>query len=159
VRSRIAGLTSIVLLVGCASSTPAPTGPSAEPTPQLTPAPPASPTATATPTATPGRTEPSEPPRLIGTWRTTLAGQPLSLNLTDTSYRIVRGGNVGEGSVRISGDEIEFFDSSLCRGTGAYRWSITDGVLSLVPTATEPCPGRAEALLVPYSEYTPPRGD
>ena len=99
------------------------------------------------------------PRDLFGTWRTTLAGEPLSLNITESTYRIVRGANAANGSVAVSGDQIEFFDSDLCPGTGTYRWAIDEsGALSLSPTATEPCPGRAEALLVRYTDYSPPSG-
>jgi hypothetical protein len=101
--------------------------------------------------------ESAAPRALFGTWRTTLGGQPLSLRITESTYRIVRGSNVGEGSVRVDDDQIEFFDSSLCSGTGTYRWTITDGALSLFPL-DEPCQGRAEALLVRYPDYSPPDG-
>lgn len=120
----------------------------------------ATPVPTAEPTASPNP-EPSEsqaPRALIGVWRTTLAGQPLSLSISETSYRIVRGGNVGNGSVTINGDVIDFFDSDLCAGTGSYRWAITDGVLTFSPLISEPCPGRAEAVLVRFTDYSPPSG-
>lgn len=103
---------------------------------------------------------PSVGPRaLFGTWRTTLAGDPVWLGITESTYRIVRGTNTANGSVSVTGDRIEFFNSSLCQGTGIYRWEIgDDGVLRFFPVETEPCPGRAEALLVPYPDYSPPSG-
>jgi hypothetical protein len=120
----------------------------------------AQPSVAATPEATPEPTPAASmaPRDLFGTWRTTLAGDALSLNITESTYRIVRGPNAANGGVAVSGDQIEFFDSDLCPGTGTYRWSIDEsGALSLSPIATEPCPGRAEALLVRYTDYSPPR--
>jgi hypothetical protein len=121
-----------------------------------------SPTDTATPEPSPEPSPspvPSVGPRtLFGVWRTTLAGQPVSLSLSETTYRIVRAPNVGTGSVSVTGDLIEFFDSSICPGTGVYRWEIgEDGALEFFPVETEPCPGRAEALLLRYPDYSPPR--
>jgi hypothetical protein len=132
------------------ASDPPSVAPSAEPTSEPTPEPSASPS--------PEPSESQAPRALIGVWRTTLAGQPLSLSITETSYRIVRGGNVGNGSVRIEGDVIDFFDSDLCTGTGSYRWAITDGALTFSPLVSEPCTGRAEAVLVRYTDYSPPSG-
>lgn len=118
----------------------------------------ATPAPTSEPSPTPTPSESQAPRSLFGTWRTTLAGQPLSLAITESTYRIVRGTNAATGGVSVDGDRIEFFDSNLCAGTGAYRWTITDGTLSFFPIETEPCPGRAEALLVRYPDYSPPDG-
>jgi hypothetical protein len=118
--------------------------------------------ASAAPTLAPSPTPAASigPRALFGTWRTTLAGDTLTLNLTESTYRIVRGQNSATGSVAVTGEEIEFFDSSLCRGSGFYRWSISDaGALSFFPVESEPCPGRAEALLVAYPDYSPPSGN
>jgi hypothetical protein len=118
----------------------------------------APPTATEAPTATPEPmpSESSEPPQLLGTWRTTLAGQTVTLRLSPDEYSIHRGSSAGTGSIAVDGDRIDFFDSSLCEGTGEYRWSI-DGDSLRFTLVTEPCPGRAEALLnVVYGDYSPP---
>ena len=53
-------------------------------------------------------------------------------------------------------DRIDFFNSTLCPGTGEYRWKIEGDALRF-SSLTEPCPGRAEALLnLRYGEYSPP---
>ena len=119
----------------------------------------AEPTPAATERTTPSPSLSAEPRSLFGTWRTTLGGEPLSLNLTETTYRIVRGPNAGNGSVTVTGDQIEFFGSDLCTGSAFYRWAISDaGALSFFPVENEPCPGRGEALLVSYPDYSPPGG-
>ena len=156
-RRTLGALVVMALLAGCAAAeaSPEPVSPSAsaDPTALATPAPTLEPTASPTPMPS----ESHAPRALFGTWRTTLAGSPLSLEITETTYRIVRGGNSGAGKVTVDGDRIEFFDSVLCAGTGIYRWTITEGTLSFFPI-DEPCPGRAEALLVRYPDYAPPDG-
>lgn len=156
---RLVGLLFLsVLLAGCAAAdvSPDPGSPSAPAESASLPSEPATPEPTASPSTAPSESQ--EPRALFGTWRTTLAGTPLSLEITESTYRIVRGGNSGAGSVSVDGDRIEFFDSSLCSGTGVYRWTITDGTLSFFPIETEPCTGRAEALLVRFPDYSPPSG-
>lgn len=145
---------------GCATSAPSgalPSEPGSDAPPSEVAATPTNePTPSVAPT--PQASESLEPPELFGTWRTTLGGEPLSLNLTESTYRIVRGANSATGEVAVADDQIEFFNSSLCAGTGVYRWAITDGALAFFPIETEPCPGRAEALLVRYTDYSPPSG-
>ena len=158
-RRALGAIVVTALLAGCAtaeaSQEPGSPSPAAEPTAVPTPSPTEEPTASPTPTPSAS----VAPRALLGTWRTTLAGQPLSLKITESTYRIVRGSNAGNGSVAISEDEIEFFDSDLCPGSGRYRWSISEqGALSFFPLETEPCTGRAEALLVRYEDYSPPDG-
>ena len=146
-------------VAGCAASEPsdaAPSAPASDAPPSLATT--VASEAPASTAATPQASASMEPPELFGTWRTTLGGEPLSLNLTESTYRIVRGANSATGSVTVAGDQIEFFNSSLCAGTGVYRWAITDGALAFFPIETEPCPGRAEALLVRYPEYSAPSG-
>lgn len=160
-RRRMAVLLASLCVAGCAAADPSaepsvnPGSPSASVESSSVPSP--SPTPELTASATPMPSESAAPRALFGTWRTTLGGQPLSLGITESTYRIVRGSNAAEGSVRVDGDQIEFFGSSLCGGTGTYRWMITDGSLSFFPLE-EPCPGRAEALLVRYPDYAPPGG-
>jgi len=123
-----------------------------------------SPSASAAVSAEPSAGEsvaPSElasPPELFGTWRTTLLGQTVTLSLREEgTYRIHRGVNEGTGDIAVDGDRIDFFNSSLCPGTGEYRWRIEGDTLRF-SSLTEPCPGRAEALLnVRYGDYSPPR--
>lgn len=152
---RAVRMTLVIVLAatGCAGTTPEPSPPASIPaTPTAEPTP--EPTIAPTPSPSPA---PSLAPRsLFGIWRATLAGQPLSLSIRETTYRIVRGTNTATGSVRVTGDQIEFFGSDLCNGSGFYRWAISDvGALSFFPTATEPCDGRLEALNVDYPDYSP----
>lgn len=145
----------VLALAACASpaTSPSPTeAPSATAEPTLAPTP--SPTEEPTPSPTVAASASVE--QLFGTWRTTLGGTTVTLRLTPDTYRIHRGTNAGEGEITVDGDRIDFFNSSLCPGTGEYRWSITDGDLRF-RSLTEPCPGRAEALLnVRYGDYSPP---
>lgn len=156
-RRTLGALVIVTLVAGCAatevSPEPGAASPMADPTAAVTP----TPTQEPPPSPTPMPTASAVPRALFGTWRTTLGGQPLSLGITESTYRIVRGSNAADGSVRVDGDQIEFFGSTLCDGTGTYRWTITDGSLSFFPLE-EPCPGRAEALLVRYADYAPPGG-
>jgi hypothetical protein len=142
---------AVALGIGaCAGpAAPAPSATAADPT--ATPDPSPSPElASSTPEAS------SEPPELFGTWRTTLVGQTVTLILTPDTYTIIRGVNKGDGDVTVDGDRIEFFNSTLCEGTGEYRWTI-DGDTLRFSSLAEPCPGRAEALLnVRYGDYSPP---
>ena len=139
---------------GCAtvqddSPSPAPTSTEA-PTPTASPAP--------TPSRSPSATTAASPPQLLGSWRTTLGGETVTLFLsTASTYRIQRGVNVGTGDIRVDGDRIDFFNSLLCTGTGEYRWQIEGDSLRF-STLGDPCPGRAEALLnVTYGDDVPPR--
>lgn len=158
-RRTLTALMVTALLAGCAeaeaSAEPASPSAAADPTAAATATPTDEPTASPTPMPSASMA----PRALLGTWRTTLAGQPLSITITESTYRIVRGSNAANGSVAVSGEEIEFFDSNLCAGTGRYRWTISDaGALTFFPLEAEPCTGRAEALLVRYEEYSPPSG-
>jgi hypothetical protein len=75
---------------------------------------------------------------------------------TSASRGIHRGVSAGTGDIRIDGDRIDFLNSTLCQRTGEYRWQIEGDSLRF-SSSTEPCPGRAEALLnVRYSDYSPP---
>lgn len=157
-RRTFGSLVVMALIVGCAAeASPDAGSPSASADPTAVPTP--SPTQEATPSPTPMPSASVAPRALFGTWRTTLGGQPLSINITESTYRIVRGSNVGNGSVAVTEDEIEFFDSDLCPASARYRWSISEaGALTFFPLETELCTGRAEALLVRYEDYSPPSG-
>jgi hypothetical protein len=153
--SRSASLLALVLAIAsCAAPSVSPTtsGPTASAEPSVPAAPSAEPTST--PSPTPFASVSAD--QLFGTWRTTLGGANLILRLTPETYRIVRGSNAADGDVSVDGDRIDFFNSSLCPGTGEYRWRIEGDSLRF-SSLTEPCPGRAEALLnVRYSDYSPP---
>lgn len=147
----------MLALAACASPATSPSSseaPSNTAQPTIAPTPTPSPTEKPTPSPTVAASASVE--QLLGTWRTTLGGTTVTLRLTADTYRIHRGTNAADGEVTIDGDRIDFFNSSLCPGTGEYRWSITDGDLRF-RSLTEPCPGRAEALLnVRYGDYSPP---
>jgi hypothetical protein len=162
-RSPARALIITLLLAACTAAAPSddadPSVPSEPPSSAPSVAPTVDPTPDETPEPSPSPAASVGPRELFGTWRTTLAGEPLSLNITESTYRIVRGSNSANGSVSMSGDQIEFFGSNLCAGTGVYRWTIgEDGALSFSPIETEPCDGRLEALLVRYPDYSPPSG-
>lgn len=148
-----------VLAIAACTAAPADPSPSiaaseaatAEPSPSVDPSPSAEP-------SSPLPSESSTPPQLFGTWRTTLMGTTVTLTLREAegTYRIHRGVNQATGEISVDGDRIDFFNSTLCQGTGEYRWRIEGDSLRF-SSLTEPCPGRAEALLnVRYSDYSPP---
>lgn len=149
------GVLLIAIVTAACSTTPTESAP--PPTASLTVV--ATPSASPEPSLSPSQspTEPASPSQLFGTWRTTLGGENLTLVLTtDGLYRVIRGVNRGTGEIRVDGDRIDFFNSTICPGTGEYRWRIEDGALRF-SSLTEPCPGRAEALLnVRYGDYSPP---
>jgi hypothetical protein len=154
---RVVALLWVVMVAACTAA-PAESSPpiavseaaTVQPSPSIEPFPSAE-------TPSPLPRESSTPAQLYGTWRTTLGGTPVTLTLRpDDTYRIHRGVSAGTGDIRIDGDRIDFFNSTLCQGTGEYRWQIEGDSLRF-SSLTEPCPGRAEALLnVRYSDYSPP---
>lgn len=85
---------------------------------------------------------------LQGVWVTTLrgSGERVTLTLGATSYQVNRGANQAVGVIGVSGNQINFSNSSECNGTGAYLWSITGTSLSFTVLATDACPGRSEVL-------------
>lgn len=130
---RVAAGFALILIGGCAgnlsSLTPGPTSvpsvattASHSPTPSLVDAPPA---------------------ELLGKWRTTLDnGDELALTLSGKSYRLAKGPDTGNGRIAVRGDEIEFFGSSLCDGTGTYQWSIDGDRLTFTAFGpADPCSG------------------
>lgn len=96
---------------------------------------------------TPNPTSPA-PAALQGVWVTTLrgSGERVTLTLGATSYQVNRGANQAVGVIGVSGNQINFSNSSECNGTGAYLWSITGTSLSFTVLATDACPGRSEVL-------------
>jgi hypothetical protein len=143
-------------VVGCA----APTGPTITPSsapPMVSSAPSPAPSAAApTPVPTPAETpmptpEPSlpadaAPPELLGTWANREDSANLRLLIQPVAYRITRFGNSGSGALSVTGDVIRFSDSNICPGTGEYRWSLADGILTFDPIAPDECPGRASGI-------------
>ena len=50
------------------------------------------------------------------------------------------------GAIAVHGDQIEFSQSSLCFGTGTYRWSLKGGSLLFTEVGSDPCGGRSEVV-------------
>lgn len=127
----------LVLLTAC-------TGPATSTTASATTSASASPSI-ASPAATPSPSS-ALPVELAGRWRINLgsAGSPdtVTLTLQDRSYRIVRGGFSGTGSIAVEGDTITFAHANQCDGDtgGRYRWQVTDGTLTFMALDTDPCP-------------------
>ena len=86
------------------------------------------------------------PAELAGRWRLNLgsAGSPdiVILTLQDRSYRVVRGGFSGTGSIELDGDTITFAHANQCDGDtgGRYHWQVADGMLTFTARDTDPCP-------------------
>ena len=95
---------------------------------------------TPTPTPTPSLTG------LQGAWVTVFGGQQATLTLTGTGYEIRYGFEHSIGAIAISGDQIEFSQSSSCIGTGTYRWSLEGDSLVFRAVGRDTCPGRSTAL-------------
>jgi len=139
-----AGALLALALAACSSPAAAP---SASP---ATAAGTAAATASIEPIVTPKPTSPPRvpaPAELQGRWQTVINDndKPV-LTITDFKYTIERLG-IGTGAIEVHGDEIAFFGSSLCSGTGTYRWSIDGGTLTLKAIDTDPCANRADAIL------------
>ncbi len=104
----------------------------------------------------PAPPEDAAPSDLQGRWGTELGGssesETVTLTILEASYQITRGPNQGTGKISVSGDEIEFFGSSLCEGTGTYQWSVQGDTLELAPVRDDPCSGRS-VVIVGYT-YT-----
>lgn len=102
------------------------------------------------PTATrsPATAQDPAPLELQAAWVTALGGtgEQVRLTLSGTGYVIVRGPNRASGAIAVRGDRIEFSQSTLCSGTGAYRWSLQGDSLLFTTLESEPCPGRGEVL-------------
>ncbi|MGI9044317.1 MAG: hypothetical protein ACR2GK_09375 [Gemmatimonadaceae bacterium] len=48
--------------------------------------------------------------------------------------------------ITVAGDRIDFSGSSVCTGTGAYRWSSPGSSLAFSALTADACPGRSEVL-------------
>jgi hypothetical protein len=136
---------AVALLAGCSGQAPPSStqavgvsGPNGTPAATTTAEP-----ATSKPTASP---RPAAPAELQGRWQTEISAsdRPI-LTITDFTYTIQRLGT-GTGGVAVHGDQIDFFGSNLCQGTGTYGWSIADGVLTLQSISQDPCANRADAI-------------
>jgi hypothetical protein len=144
-------MAAVVLgLAGCGgtvSATPEPTG-----TASLSPSVPvaASPIATAKASNSPKAPSPTPPDpaptELIGSWQLTLGTEQVTLDLAEHSYRVHRAPDVVGGRIAVRGDEIDFSHSTLCEGTGTYRWTLAAGALTFTSLQKDACRGRAEYL-------------
>ena len=91
------------------------------------------------------------PVELSGVWRTNLGTgdqvlDNVSLTLSGNQYALQRGPNSATGSISVAGDTIAFFASSLCDGTGTYRWVVEGETLTLTVIDPDPCGNRSLVL-------------
>jgi hypothetical protein len=114
--------------------------------------PPPSATSTVAPTASapPGG---AVPMTLAGDWilRTTTPSTSPDLVFQANTYELITNGGMSFGNVAVNGNEIDFFNGSICRislpgGVGRYRWSLHSGVLQFAPLNADPCGGRTKPL-------------
>lgn len=106
---------------------------------------------TTAPSSTPQSSTPAASPApaaLQGTWVTVLSGtgERVTLTLGATTYQITRPPNQASGAIAVSDDRIEFSGSTVCAGSGSYRWSLSGSSLVLTAIAADACPGRSEVL-------------
>jgi hypothetical protein len=155
---RLLACLGLVLLVtgACVSSTPS--GSLGSPT-DPTVAVPSPPTTTTTRQPSTPRPTPSRPPatasapvnpapaELRGTWLTTVGQTRVELTIQANTYRIVRGGNSGQGKVEVVDDVIRFYGANLCSGFGRYTWETVEDRLTFTPLGPEPCAGRTDVLV------------
>ncbi len=87
------------------------------------------------------------PTELRGSWSVSLGpGDIAVLTLTSTTYRIDRGTDFAVGDAGVTGDRLQFSNSSACAGLGEYRWTLVGSSLSFSPAVVEACPGRGDAI-------------
>ncbi len=88
------------------------------------------------------------PTALRGSFITTLSGsgERVTLTITEGNYQIDRGSNRASGRIAVSGDRIEFSQSTACSGLGAYKWSVSGTSLLFTSLGADQCPGRSEVL-------------
>jgi hypothetical protein len=85
------------------------------------------------------------PAELRGNWETSA----ISLTLNATDFTVTRGYNSDlppHGSIGTKADQIEFFASSNCSGTGTYRW-VVQGDSLVFSNRADPC-GEREFILI-----------
>jgi hypothetical protein len=144
---------AVALVVACGPAGPSATLPSASApvvvTPSSSPVP-ASPSPAAARTTVPTASavvENPAPPELAGSWGTT-GSDRIILTFVSDRYSISRGPGSARGRIAVRGDEIEFFGSDLCVGSGVYRWAVAAATLTLTPVGTpDPCGMRSDALV------------
>jgi hypothetical protein len=110
----------------------------------------ASPSSSPPPSAAPSLATPLDaaPTELQGRWKTTLeSGEPASLTIYETAYRVSRGGLAVGGILSVTGSTATFSGVSTCAGVGTYEWRITAGTLTFTPIGLrDPCP-RSDILV------------
>lgn len=123
-----------VALAACApaAATLPPVSPSPAPTASLT---------TEDPSATPGVTAQPLPAEIIGKWQ---SGE-IELEIKQGSYSTVHMA-LARGRLEVDGDGLAFSNSTLCAGTGRYRWSVEGSELTFESIEPDECPGRAAGL-------------
>jgi hypothetical protein len=147
---RLLSAAVVLTLAGCGSTVTATPEPTAtvpvSPSVSVVASPVATPKASKSPRA-PSPTPPDPAPaELIGSWHATVGTEQVTLDLAEHSYRVHRGADVLGGRLAVRDDEIDFSHSTLCEGTGTYRWSLAADALTFTPIQKDECKGRAEWL-------------
>ena len=108
-------------------------------------------TTTSTSVATTTTAEGAAPPELQGRWTVDVGNDMETIVfLSPTTYSF-HGTDEG-GRISVEGDVIEFHESVLCEGTGAYRWSLDGDTLTF--TAVEPLDCSERRGLLDGKEFT-----
>lgn len=149
----VATVALLLMTASCAGAQPPPSTASsvaatAAPSPSVATPLPASPSPRPSPSPSPSAPPGGPaPPELTGAWHTALsASDQVELRLHDNLYGITRGPVNEPGKIAIQGDQIAFYSSILCKGTGTYRWSLHDGSVTFTSIEPDPCGGRSAVL-------------
>jgi hypothetical protein len=129
-----------VVLAACA--------PAAATLPPVTPSPaPTASRATADPSTTPAVTAKPLPAEIIGKWESELSTEdlPIDLEIKQGSYSLFHL-SMARGRLGVDGDGLVFSNSTLCTGTGRYRWSVEGNELTFESIEPDECQGRAAGL-------------
>jgi hypothetical protein len=147
---RVLSASVVLILAGCGGTVTATPEPPATVAVSPSVAVVSSPVATPKPSKSPRAPSPTPPDpapaELIGSWHATVGTEQVTLDLAEHSYRVHRGSDVLGGRLAVRDDEIDFSHSTLCEGTGTYRWSLAAGALTFTPIQKDACRGRAEWL-------------
>lgn len=118
--------------------------------PPSTPPPSATSAAGPTASAPPGGLVPAA---LTGNWilSKSAPGSSPDLVFQGNRYELDTSGGITFGNVTVNGNEMDFFNGSMCRiplpgGVGRYRWSLRGGLLQFTPLGQDPCGGRTRPL-------------
>ena len=62
----------------------------------------------------------------------------MELRFNENRYGLIRGPINEPGKIVVQGDDIVFYSSLLCKGTGTYRWSLHEGSLTFTSIELDP---------------------